>query len=515
MELRNWIGGEEAAPRSGVYFERFNPADERELIARIPASSGEDAALAVEAAEAAYPSWRATPAPRRAEILFRAGQLLIERKDAYARDMTREMGKVLIEARGDVQEAIDMLFFMAGEGRRLYGQTTPSELGAKMCMTVRTPVGPAALITPWNFPMAIPSWKLAPCLVCGNTAVLKPAEDAPLSALNFVRTLTDAGLPPGVVNVVFGRGPEAGAALIADERVRIVSFTGSTRVGRAVGQQAAAGLKHCNLEMGGKNAIIVLADADLELALEGCLWGGFGTTGQRCTAASRVIVDRGIYAPFVARLIERARALRAGSGLDPEVQLGPIVNARQLQRIEEYVAIGKQEGARLSLGGIRLCGGAWDRGLFFPPTIFTEATPDMRIAQEEIFGPVLTVLACDGLDDAITVANHSAYGLSAAIYTAQGNAAWRGLQDLAAGIVYVNAPTIGAEVHLPFGGVRASGNGHRESGAATLDVYSEWKTLYVDYSGRLQRAQIDTSGPAGRGSRLGGAAGRGSRLGGG
>jgi aldehyde dehydrogenase (NAD+) len=498
MKLLNLIGGELVPPRSGAYLERHDPADRRELIAHYPDSSAEDAAAAVAAAEAAFPAWRAVPAPRRAEILFRAGQLLIERKEAYARDMTREMGKVLVESRGDVQEAIDMLFFMAGEGRRLYGQTTPSELGAKLCMTERVPVGPAALITPWNFPMAIPSWKLAPCLLCGNTAVLKPAADTPLSALHLVQTLLDAGLPPGVVNLVFGRGTEVGAALVSDERTRIVSFTGSTQVGRDVGRQAAAALKHCNLELGGKNAIIVLADADLDLAVEGCLWGGFGTTGQRCTAASRVIVDRAVQDRFVLELVARARALRAGSGLDPDVQLGPIVNARQLQRIEEYVAIGQREGASLVLGGKRLDGAQYERGHFFAPTVFTHVQPQMRIAQEEIFGPVVSILGCDGLEDAIAIANGVEYGLSAALYTADVNAAFRGLRDLRAGIVYVNAPTIGAEVHLPFGGVGNSGNGHRESGVATLDVYSEWKTMYVDYSGRLQRAQIDR--PAGAGS---------------
>ncbi len=490
--LRNWIGGAWVEPRTGAYLERRNPADQRELIARVPASGPEDVNAALVAAAAAYPAWRLTPAPRRAEILFRAAQLLIERKEAYAAAMTREMGKVLEETRGDVQEAIDMLFFMAGEGRRLYGQTTPSELANKVCMTARVPLGVAGLVTPWNFPMAIPSWKLAPCLLCGNTAVLKPAEDTPLSALNFVQALTDAGLPPGVVNVVMGRGAEAGAALVRDERVRIVSFTGSTAVGREVGQIAAAGLKHCNLEMGGKNAIIVLDDADLELALEGCLWGAFGTTGQRCTAASRIILQRGIAARFEKMLAGRAGALTVGNGLEPGVQVGPVVNQKQLERIAGYAALGRQEGARLVLGGGTLRSGALAHGWFFAPTIFAGVRPEMRIAQEEIFGPVVSLLECDGLDDAIRIANGVAYGLSSSLYTASVNAAFRGLRDLDSGIVYINAPTIGAEVHLPFGGVRSTGNGHRESGLATLDVYSEWKTMYVDFSGRLQRAQIDT-----------------------
>lgn len=490
--LLNFIGGAWVPPRTGQYLERRNPADTRELVASYPASGPEDAAAAIAAAQRAYPDWRATPAPRRAEILFRAAQILVQRKEEFAQDMTREMGKVLVEARGDVQEAIDMLYFMAGEGRRLYGQTTPSELANKMCMTMRTPLGVATLITPWNFPMAIPSWKLAPCLLCGNTAVLKPAEDTPRSALHFVQVLNEAGLPAGVVNVVMGRGAEVGAALVEDARPRIVSFTGSTAVGRAVGQTAAAGFKHCNLEMGGKNAIIVLDDADLELAVDGSLWGAFGTSGQRCTAASRVIVQRGILRKFLDRFIERSRQLRVGPGTEEANQVGPIVNEKQLLRIQEYIAIGQKEGARLALGGERRREGELAHGYFLAPTIFSDATPSMRIAQEEIFGPVATVLACDGLEDAFAIANGVAYGLSSSLYTANVNAAFRALRDLDSGIVYVNAPTIGAEVHLPFGGVRNTGNGHRESGLATLDVYSEWKTLYVDFSGRLQRAQIDT-----------------------
>ena len=489
--LQNLIGGAWTAPRSGAYLERHNPADSGELVARFPASNAADAAAAVEAAAAAYPAWRATPAPRRAEILYRAAELLVERKEAYAATMTREMGKVLVEARGDVQEAIDMLYFMAGEGRRLYGQTTPSELADKVCMTTRVPLGVAGLVTPWNFPMAIPSWKLAPCLLCGNTAVLKPAEDTPLSALNFVQTLHDAGLPPGVVNVVMGRGAEVGAALVGNERTRIVSFTGSTAVGREVGQRAAASFKHCNLEMGGKNAILVLDDAALELAVDGCLWGAFGTSGQRCTATSRIVVQDGVYDRFLEAFVERTRRLRVGPGLDEASQVGPIVNAKQLQRIEEYVALGRQQGARLVLGGERVRQGECARGYFYAPTIFAEVAPAMRIAQEEIFGPVVAVMRCGGLEEAIAIANGVAYGLSSALYTANVNAAFRALRDLDSGIVYINAPTIGAEVHLPFGGVRSTGNGHRESGLATLDVYSEWKTLYVDFSGRLQRAQID------------------------
>lgn len=490
--LRNFIQGEWREPRSGQHLDHRNPADARQLLGRFPASNEEDADLAIAAAQEAYTRWRLTPAPRRAEILFRAGQILIQRKDAFAADMTREMGKVLLEARGDVQEAIDMLFFMAGEGRRLYGQTTPSELPNKMCMTTRVPIGVAALITPWNFPMAIPSWKSAPALLCGNTVVLKAAEDAPLSAVHWVEALTEAGLPPGVLNLVLGRGEECGAPLVRDPRTRIVSFTGSTAVGREVGVEAARQFKHCNLEMGGKNAIIVLDDADLDMALEGCVWGAFGTTGQRCTAASRIIVQTGIYKKFITGFVERARALRLGNGLDPKTQVGPLVNEEALQKVSSYVEIGRDEGARLECGGERAVSGDLRHGYFFTPTIFSDVAPSMRIAREEIFGPVVSVIPCDGLENAIDIANSVEYGLSSALYTANVHAAFRALRDLETGIVYVNAPTIGAEVHLPFGGTRNTGNGHRESGLATLDVYSEWKTLYVDYSGHLQRAQIDT-----------------------
>lgn len=490
----NWIAGEWVPPRAGEYLDNLNPARRDDVVGRFPRSQTEDVDRAVAAAAAAFPAWRLTPAPRRAEILYRAAQILVAHKDAFARDMAREMGKVLLEAGGDVQEAIDMLFFMAGEGRRLYGQTTPSELPNKMCLTTRVPVGVAGLITPWNFPMAVPSWKIAPALICGNCLVLKPAEDAPLSALNLIRALHQAGLPPGVANVVMGLGEECGAAVSAHPGTRITSFTGSTAVGREVGQEAARQLKHCNLELGGKNAIIVLDDADLDLALEGCLWGGFGTSGQRCTAASRIIAQRGVHDRLLEKLVARAGQLRIGDPLAEGTQVGPLINRAQLERVENYCSLGQAEGARLRLGGRRLEAGDLGRGWFFPPTIFSGVTASMRLAREEIFGPVVSVLACADLEEALRLANGVEYGLSASIYTRDINAALRAARDLEAGLVYVNAPTIGAEVHLPFGGVKSTGNGHRESGLATLDVYSEWKTLYLDHSGALQRAQIDTEG---------------------
>ena len=490
MTFMNYIAGRWVPSRSGTLFENRNPADQADLIGSFQESTPEDAADAVAAASHAFPSWRLVPAPRRAEILFRAAQLIAARKEDYAREMTREMGKVVEETRGDVQEAIDMTYFMAGEGRRLYGQTVPSELRDKFAMSVRQPVGVCSVITPWNFPMAIPSWKIIPALVCGNTVVFKPASLTPLSAVNFVKVLEEAGVPPGVVNLVTG-GPEVGTLLSTHADVSIVSFTGSTAVGRLLNQNAAAAFKKVHLEMGGKNVVMIMADAQLDLAVDGCLWGGFGTTGQRCTAASRVVVHEAVYDAFVAEFVRRTRTLRIGNGLDPAVQVGPSVSRAQLETVARYVAIGQQEGATLLAGGRVLTDEGRERGFFHEPTIFGDVTPAMRIAQEEIFGPVVAVMRCTSLDEAIAIGNGVAYGLSASIYTRDVNKAFRAMRDMDTGIFYVNAPTIGAEVHLPFGGTKATGNGHREAGTAALDVFSEWKSIYVDFSGRLQRAQID------------------------
>ena len=488
----NFIDGTWVPSGSGNLFENRNPSNADDLIGLFQKSTRADVARAIEAAERAYHQWRLVPAPRRAELLFRAARLIAERKEALARDMTREMGKILDETRGDVQEAIDMTFFMAGEGRRQYGQTVPSELRDKFAMSVRQPLGVCGVITPWNFPMAIPSWKIIPALVCGNTVVFKPATLTPLSALNFVTILDEAGVPPGVVNLVTGGGEEVGDELLVSDRVRVVSFTGSTEVGRTVSQKAAPSFKKTHLEMGGKNVIVIMEDANLELAVDGCLWGGFGTTGQRCTAASRVVVHEKVYAPFLDRFVARARVLRVGDGLDPKTQMGPSVSQGQLDTVMKYVEVGKKEGARLMCGGKPLCDGAYAKGFFHEPTIFADVDPTMRIAQEEIFGPVVSVIPCRSFEEAIEIGNNVQYGLSASIYTRDVNRAFAAMRDLYTGIVYVNAPTIGAEVHLPFGGTKATGNGHREAGTAALDVFSEWKSIYVDFSGKLQRAQIDT-----------------------
>ena len=492
MTYLNYIDGQWVPAQSGRTIENRNPANTADLIGTFPDSSADDAARAVAAARRAFDSWRLVPAPKRAEILFKAAQIITDRKETFARDMTREMGKVLDETRGDVQEAIDMTYFLAGEGRRLHGQTAPSELRDKFAMSIRQPVGVCSLITPWNFPMAIPSWKIIPALVCGNTVVLKPSELTPLSALHFVKVLEEAGVPPGVVNMVTG-GPAVGETLTTHPDVSVVSFTGSTAVGKLVNQNAAPHFKKVHLEMGGKNAIMILDDANLELALEGCLWGGFGTTGQRCTAASRVIIHENVHDRFVEQFVARAKALRVGDGLDPQMQVGPSISEKQLEKVMGYVEIGKQEGATVACGGRRLTGAAHANGFFHEPTIFTGVTRSMRIAREEIFGPVVSVIKCASLDEAVSIGNDVVYGLSASIYTQDINRAFQAMRDLYTGIFYVNAPTIGAEVHLPFGGTKATGNGHREAGLASLDVFSEWKSIYVDFSGKLQRAQIDNA----------------------
>jgi acyl-CoA reductase-like NAD-dependent aldehyde dehydrogenase len=489
---KNLIGGKWVSAASGKTFLNRNPANVEDVVGEFQASGEADVDRAVQAARAAYRHWRLVPGPKRGEMLYRTGELLLKHKEKLARDMTREMGKVLSETRGDVQEAADTAFYMAGEGRRLFGQTTPSELRDKFAMSVRMPVGVCGMIAPWNFPMAIPSWKLFPALVCGNTCVIKPAEDTPLSTINLVELLMEAGLPEGVVNIVTGFGPDAGAPLVSHPEVNAISFTGSSEVGRIVGQTAAGLFKPCSLEMGGKNAMIVLEDANLDLALDGAVWGAFGTTGQRCTATSRIIVQKGVAAEFTRRLVERAQSLRVGDGLEEGIEMGPQINQQQIETSQRYTEIARKEGAQLLTGGKKAAGAGLDKGFFFAPTVFAGVGAKMRIAREEVFGPVVSVLECDSFDHAIEIANGIAYGLSTALYSRNVNLAFKAIRDLEAGITYVNAPTIGAEVHLPFGGVKQTGNGHREGGTGALDFYTTWKAVYVDYSDRLQRAQIDT-----------------------
>ena len=472
-------------------FESTSPADGA-TIGSFPRSTAEDVDRAVAKAKAAYDGWRLTPAPKRGEILFRVAQILEREKAALTDLVTHEMGKVKAEAGGDVQEAIDITYYMAGEGRRLFGHTTPSELQNKWNMSIRVPIGVVGAITPWNFPVAIPSWKSIPALICGNTVVLKPAEDTPALAQSFVDLLLEAGIPDGVVNIVHGFGEDAGAALVRHPDVPVITFTGSRETGILVAKSAAERLKHLHVELGGKNAIIVLEDADIDLAVDGIVWSAFGTSGQRCTAASRVIVQRGVEEELQKRLVARVEKLRLGPGWEDDTDIGPIINRAALEKVHSYTEIGKDEGADLLTGGEVASDGDLGKGFFYRPTVFGGVDAGMRIANEEIFGPTTALIPVDDFDEALRVANGVGYGLSSSIFTRDVNKAFRAMRDLEAGITYINAGTIGAEVHLPFGGTKETGNGHREAGQAALDVFTEWKSIYVDYSGKLQRAQIDT-----------------------
>jgi aldehyde dehydrogenase (NAD+) len=488
--FRNLIGGKWVESVSGKTFDRRNPAT-GEVIGVFTESDSRDVDAAVTAASKAFASWRLFPAPKRGEVLFKAARILEDRKEQYAREMTEEMGKVLDETRGDIQEAIDMTYYMAGEGRRMFGQTTPSEMRNKFQMSVRKPHGVVGLITPWNFPMAIPSWKMMPAIVAGNTVVLKPATFTPKLSIRLVEVLEEAGIPEGVVNIVLGSGAGVGDPLLHHPDVPVISFTGSTETGRAVALAAAQHGKRLTLELGGKNAVIVMDDADLDLAVEGILWGAFGTTGQRCTATSRVVVHKAVQGELAERLAARAGKLTMGNGLNDAVQIGPLVSAGQLETVHNYIGVGLKDGADLIAGGQIAIEGDLAHGHFHQPTIFNNVDPTMRIAQEEIFGPVVSLLPVDSLDQAIEVVNGVDYGLSAAIFTQDVNNAFRAMQDIFTGILYVNAGTTGAEIHLPFGGTKGTGNGHREAGTAAIEFYTEWQSIYVDYSGKLQRAQID------------------------
>ena len=490
---KNFINGKWVESKSGKTFENRNPADTNDLVGTFQKSTAEDVSMAIDAAAEAYKKWRLVPAPKRGEILYNVANRLLDQKETISQQMTREMGKVIKETRGDTQEAIDMTYYMAGEGRRLFGMTTPSEMANKFNMTVRQPLGVCSFITPWNFPIAIPSWKMMPALICGNTIVIKPATDTPASVVSLMKACEAEGIPPGVVNMVTGSGGALGAPMINNPAVRVVSFTGSTEVGRKVSEACAKDFKHSCLEMGGKNVQIVMDDADLDLAVDGVLWGAFGTTGQRCTATSRLIIHKDVAEKTIAKLVERAAKLKVGNGLDESVDMGPCVNQGQLDTVLSYIEIGKKGGANLETGGKRLTGGDYDKGFFVQPTVFSGVTQDMRIWKEEIFGPVLGVGTFETFDQAIEMANDTPYGLSASIFTSDINKAYVAMRDVYTGIFYVNAPTIGAETHLPFGGTKETGNGHREASTAALDVFSEWKSVYVDFSGALQRPQIDNA----------------------
>jgi alpha-ketoglutaric semialdehyde dehydrogenase len=491
--FQNFIAGQWVEPASGKHFENRNPADWNDLIGMFPLSGSEDVERAVVAAKRGFAQWSRTPAPVRGDVLRRAGDLLTKRKDEIADLMTREMGKPLTETRGDVQEGIDTAYYAATEGRRLFGHTVPSELRNKWAMSFRRPIGVCGIISPFNFPLAIPTWKMFPALLCGNACIFKPAEDVPHTAAVFVEILLEAGLPPNVIQLVHGAGETAGAAIVNHPEIPVVSFTGSTDTGRIVGETCGRMHKRLSLEMGGKNAMIVLGDADLDLALEGVLWGAFGTTGQRCTATSRLIVPDSVHDDLVSKLVDRARALRLGDGRRDGTDVGPLVNEPALRKVERYIEIGNSEGAQMRCGGRRAAGKGLDNGFFFEPTIFAGVKAGSRLEQEEIFGPVLSVIRVKSTDEAFTVNNDVRYGLSSSVYTRDVNVAMRAMNELDTGITYINAPTIGAEAHLPFGGVKQTGNGHREGGWEVYEFYSETKVGYIDFSGALQRAQIDTA----------------------
>ena len=490
--FKNFIAGAWVAPSTGAYYENRNPADWRDLIGRFPSSGKRDVERAVRSAWRGFEEWRRVPVPQRGDVMRRVGDLLVKHKEDIARSMTREMGKVLPEARGDVQEGIDTAYYAAGEGRRRIGYTVPSELRNKFAMTLRRPVGVAGIITPFNFPMAIPTWKIFPALLCGNAVVFKPSVDVPHTGTRLVEILLEGGVPPEAVQLVHGRGSSVGDAVVAHPRVPLVSYTGSTEVGARLGEVCGRMHKRLSLEMGGKNAMIVMDDADLDLALEGVLWGAFGTTGQRCTATSRLILHRKIHDRFPRRLVERVERLRLGDGLLPTTDVGPMINEAALENTMRYVEVAKEEGDELVTGGKRARGAKLAHGWFHQPTVFAGVKPKSRLEQEEVFGPVLAVIRVSSLDEAIRVNNDVRYGLSSALYTKDLLSAYRAIEDLDAGITYINAPTIGAEAHLPFGGVKETGNGHREGGWQVYDFFSETKVAYIDCSGILQRAQIDT-----------------------
>ncbi len=490
--FKNFIGGEWVPPISGEYFENRNPADLNDAIGRFPLSGAADVEMAVASAQRGFDLWRKTPAPVRGEVMRRIGDLMTQRKDDIADLMTREMGKPLAETRGDVQEGIDTAYYAASEGRRLFGKTVPSELRNKWAMSFRRPIGVCGIITPFNFPMAIPTWKMFPALLCGNACIFKPAEDVPHTGAVLVEIMLEAGLPPEVIQLVHGLGESVGAAIVNHPLIPVISFTGSTDTGRIVGEVCGRMHKRLSLEMGGKNAMIVFDDANLDLALDGVLWGAFGTTGQRCTATSRLLLQDGIHDQFLTRLVDRARSLRLGDGRKEGTDVGPMINEAALEKVERYIDVGQGEGADLLCGGRRAAIKGLEAGLFFEPTVFARVRAGMRVEQEEIFGPVLSAIRFRTADEAFAINNDVRYGLSSSVYTRDVNVAMRALNELDNGITYINAPTIGAEAHLPFGGVKQTGNGHREGGWEVYEFYSETKVGYLDFSNALQRAQIDT-----------------------
>jgi acyl-CoA reductase-like NAD-dependent aldehyde dehydrogenase len=486
---RNFINGrwvESSATRAS---ERRNPAKLDEVIGFAPLSTREETREAVAAARAAFPAWRDTPAPVRGRVISTAALLMEQHKDELVRLMTREEGKALKDALGEVQKSINILEFMAGEGRRMGGETLPSELPKNFAYTLKQPLGVVAAIAPWNFPVSIPVWKIAPALVAGNAVVFKPATLTPFTGARVIEIFEQAGVPAGVLNMVVGSGREVGDELLQHPDVRAISFTGSNEVGSELYAQGARRMKKCQCEMGGKNPLVILSDADLQLAVESTVFGAFASTGQRCTATSRVIVEESVADKFVQLLLERASKLRTGNGLEPGIDMGPAVDESQLKTDLRYIEIGKKEG-KLLLGGERLSGGAYDRGYFVPPTIFDHVAPDSTIAQEEIFGPVLSVIRVRNFDEALQVANSVRYGLSSSLYSNDAAKIFEFIDRIETGITHVNSPTVGGEAQLPFGGMKATGVGMREMGRVAIDFFTELKAVYIDFTGRKRESNI-------------------------
>jgi aldehyde dehydrogenase (NAD+) len=487
---RNFIGGEWVAADADRTVPNLNPADTRDVLGLVPLSSATDTRRAVAAAKAAFAGWRETPAPVRGSILFKAWALLDQEKEVLARLLTREEGKTLKESLGEIQRTINILEYTAAEGRRLSGQTIPSELPRNFCYTVRQPLGVVACITPWNFPVAIPVWKIAPALVCGNTVVFKPATLTPETATAVVSIFERAGVPRGVLNMVLGSGAMVGNELVAQDDVRAVSFTGSNEVGADIYARGAGRMIRVQCEMGGKNPVVVLADADLDVAVEATASGAFGSTGQRCTATSRVIVEERIADAFVERLAARAAKVRVGNGLDPATEMGPAVDPAQLDTDLRYVSVGRSEGARLVCGGSRLTAELHAHGHFVEPTVFDGVTASMRVAQEEIFGPVVSVIRVKSFEEALETANSVRYGLSSSIFTSDTTRVFRFVDGIETGIVHINSGTPGGEAQMPFGGSKATGVGPREQGPTAIEFYSEVKSVYVDYTGAARKSSI-------------------------
>jgi acyl-CoA reductase-like NAD-dependent aldehyde dehydrogenase len=487
---RNFIKGEWVDSTSPNTTENVNPANTQDIIGTVRLSTREEARSAVEAAASAAREWRSTPAPARGRIIARAARLLEQEKENIAALLTREEGKTISEARGELQRAINVAEFCAGESRRMNGETIPSELPSNFAYTIKQPHGVVAVVTPWNFPVAIPVWKLAPALVAGNTVVFKPATNTPATAVRIVELFAEAGLPPGVLNLILGSGSEAGDEIVSHPAVRAISFTGSNSVGVRLYEQAARRGVRVQCEMGGKNPVVILEDADISLAVESTAQGAFGSTGQRCTATSRAVVVNEVADEFVARIVERANAFRLGDGMAPETEIGPIVDASQFKSVLSYMDIGREDGAELVAGGGPADGAGLRKGFFVKPTIFDRVTPDMRIAREEVFGPVLSVLRVKDFEEAMQVANDSEYGLSSSIFTNDAARVFRFVDEIETGMTHINSPTTGGEAHVPFGGIKSTGVGAFEQGSTSLDFYTELKVVYVDYTGRKREGNL-------------------------